>query len=440
MRLLWVKAGKLLPVDTGGKIRSYNLLTHLTRWHDVTLLSYYPGPPDAAYHQDLKQVFPGAIAVPARLPAKVSVRGRFDFMKGLLSELPYTVHKHTTREVRERVRKLLASGSFDLAVCDFLAPSANFGLKAPIPVILFEHNVETILWERQAANQTNAVTALVYKLEASKMGRYETTAIRRFDHVIAVSENDGDWFRAHCGSSKVSVVPTGVDTRMYTRDGDSASDSSLIMFVGSMDWQANVDGVLHFCREILPIVRTRLPGARFRIVGRNPGPAIRNLAAEGIEVTGTVHSVVPHLCEAGVVVVPLRIGGGTRLKILEAMAMGKAIVSTTIGAEGLDVADGSEIVLADTPADFASALLRLMLDDRERSWLGRNATLKAQQSGWDRAAAAFDKALVKALGGETTPSAHSIDAAVGCHSSNEEGAGTARTSTSSAILSGGRQR
>jgi glycosyltransferase involved in cell wall biosynthesis len=292
---------------------------------------------------------------------------------------------------------LLASGSFDVAVCDFLAPAGNFDSSTRVPVVIFEHNVEAILWRRQAAHQRNPLARILYRLEAAKMLRYEKAVVRRFDRVVAVSDVDARWFRAEAGPSRVIVVPTGVDTRQYKRTGHPEPDEHVIVFVGSMDWEPNVDAVLHFCRAILPAVRERIPGVRFRVVGRNPPAAIRELVSGGVEVTGTVDSVVPHLQQAVLVVVPLRAGGGTRLKILEAMAMGKAVVSTSIGAEGLELKDGSEIVLADQPREFAEAVVRLMQNQGERHSLEENGAAVAQKRGWSSAAALFHDTLGQVL-------------------------------------------
>ena len=405
MRILWVKAGRLLPVDTGGKIRSFNILKHLSQWNDLGLLSYYAGPRDEAYEEDLNRLFPGAIAMPVPLPRKSSLKGRWDYLKGLFVPLPYAVYKHTTADVRSHLGRLLVPGSVDIAICDFLAPSANFEPGCGVPVILFEHNVEALLWRRQAAHHRNGIASALYRLEAAKMLKYERSVIRSFDHIIAVSENDGQWFRDIVGPSRVSVVPTGVDTSIYHPDERPAPDGNLIVFSGSMDWGANADAVVHFCKAILPIVRHRIPEARFRIVGRAPGPAVRNLASQTVEVTGTVDSVVPHLRRAAVVVVPLRIGGGTRLKILEAMAMGKAVVSTNIGAEGLNLRDGSEIILADQPSDFAAAIVRLMQNERERHRLEQNAAALARNYVWDGVAAQFQRVLADVLNESATRSA-----------------------------------
>jgi glycosyltransferase involved in cell wall biosynthesis len=169
------------------------------------------------------------------------------------------------------------------------------------------------------------------------------------------------------------------------------------MFLGSMDWEANVDAVDYFCREIWPAVRAAVPEARFRIVGRNPSPRVAALASSSVEVTGRVPSVIDYLKETAVFVVPLRIGGGTRLKIFEAMAAGRAIVSTSVGAEGLDVHDGADVMLADTPSRFADRVIELLRDPARRAALEAGAAATAARHDWSVAASCFEQTLQRAI-------------------------------------------
>ena len=229
------------------------------------------------------------------------------------------------------------------------------------------------------------------------MVRYETKAVRRFDHVIAVSGNDRENMARMTDPSRITVVPTGVDLEAYRRQPCGDSTEPVVVFTGSMDWEANIDGVEYFCSEIWPLVLNAVPGARFRIVGRNPHPRVRALASDSIEVTGTVPSVIDHLREAAVFVVPLRIGGGTRLKIYEAMAMGKAVVSTSVGAEGLDVEDGRDIMLADTTGSFADSIIELLCDSRTRNQLERAAAQLAARFDWSVIADRFEQVLTETI-------------------------------------------
>ena len=406
MRILWVKAGKLLPVDTGGKIRSYNILVQLARTHEVTLLSYYGGEKDPRYEAEITRQLPGAEVIHTAAPES-TLRQAIDYILRLPAEAPYAVTKFTHPLVKQAVERALQQQRCDVAVCDFLSASLNFPDDSPVPVVLFQHNVETSLWKRMADRESNPVRKLSYRIEASKMARYESNALRKFGQVIAVSDHDREQMRAMDSHCQISVVPTGVDTSRYQRVPPAASDPPVVVFTGSMDWEPNVDAVEYFCREVWPAVLAEFPNARFEIVGRNPSPRVQKLASTSIVVTGTVPSVTDHLRHATVVVVPLRIGGGTRLKIFEAMAMGKAMVSTSIGAEGLEVTHGRDLLLADDAAGFAAAVLQLLRDAAVRGSFEDNAARLAAQYDWSHIARRFAEVLQEAGNG----SAHKRQAA-----------------------------
>jgi glycosyltransferase involved in cell wall biosynthesis len=230
------------------------------------------------------------------------------------------------------------------------------------------------------------------------MFRYERDAVQRFHRVIAVSERDRHEMADMTDPARVSVVPTGVDVECYRAASGTSPDRPIVMFLGSMDWEANIDAVDYFCREIWPSVRSAVPDALFRIVGRSPHPRVRRLASMSVDVTGTVSSVVEHLKETAVFVVPLRIGGGTRLKIFEAMAAEKAVVSTSIGAEGLDVTDGRDILLADTAGEFANSVIALLRDPVRRRQLERAGGQTAERHDWSAIARRFEDVLREAIG------------------------------------------
>jgi len=401
MKLLWVKAGKLLPVDTGGKIRSYNLLRHLAANHDVTLLSYYGGPHDPTYEAELTRHFPLAVTVRTGAPEGRPVLTAFHYARHLLSPAPYAVTKFTSPRVSRLIRTWFSERTFDVAVCDFLSASLNFPVTLSTPSVLFQHNVESVLWRRQAAHEPNPIARLAFMLEAAKMARYERATVRRFPHVIAVSERDRQAMTHMTDVSRLTVVPTGVDVERYRAAAGVEPARPLLMFLGSMDWEANIDAVDYFCREIWPAIRSAVPSARFRIVGRNPHPRVMKLASESVEVTGRVPSVVDHLREAAVFVVPLRVGGGTRLKIFEAMAAGKAVVSTAVGAEGLEVHDGRDVILADGPARFADAVIGLLQDPERRRRFESAASELAARFDWSVIARQFETILTKVAAART---------------------------------------
>lgn len=415
MRILWVKAGKLLPVDTGGKIRSYNLLRQLAARRQTVLLSYYGGPRDEAYERDIAEHLPGAVTMNTGAPDGGTLAQGLHYASRLLSPAPYAVTKFTSPQVKQLIARWLNEGRFDVAVCDFLSASLNFPRALRTPSVLFQHNVESALWERQARHEPSPFKRAVFKLEAAKMLRYERATVARFQHVIAVSEHDRELMSSMTDPARISVTPTGVDLSQYASAAGAEPTGPLVVFLGSMDWEANVDGVDYFCRDIWPRVLERVPAAKFRIVGRNPHPRVMKLASDSVEVTGTVPSVVEHLKEAAVFVVPLRVGGGTRLKIYEAMAAGKAVVSTTIGAEGLDIEHGRDILLADDAATFADEVVSLLRDDERRRRFERAASDTAARFDWRSVARGFEETLARvareARGhGETVNVAASVNA------------------------------
>jgi len=244
-----------------------------------------------------------------------------------------------------------------------------------------------------AQTEKSALRKLSYSLEAWKMAAYETRTLRRFQPVIAVSNNDRDEMLKLCSGCPITVVPTGVDTEQYQVAPSVSGSPPLIVFTGSMDWEPNIDAVEYFCRDIWPVVLAAFPDARFQIVGRNPHPRVRRLASTSVEVTGTVASVADYLRSAAVVIVPLRIGGGTRLKIFEAMAMAKAMVSTSIGAEGLDVTHGRDILLADDAKSFSASILLLLRDPELRRKYEQNAASLAARYDWSQIARSFAEVL-----------------------------------------------
>jgi polysaccharide biosynthesis protein PslH len=376
MRILWLKTELLHPIDKGGKIRTYQLLKALKARHHVTYLTLDDGTaaPDALeraieYCHEVERV-------PFSPPPKRTPGFYLDLARNAVSPLPYAIAKYRVPRMRREIESLVREGKVDLVVCDFLFPSINVPDDLGVPTVLFQHNVEAAIWERHAKVAGSAIARTYMRSQWRRMVAFERGECRRFDHVIAVSDLDRDVFRDQYGVASASTAPTGVDTEFFAPSGKVESVAEEIVFTGSMDWMPNEDGIVWFVREVLPGIRASRPRVTLTIVGRNPTPKVRVLAEEthGITVTGSVADIRPYLERAAVVIVPLRVGGGTRLKIFEAMAMERAVVSTTIGAEGLPVADGRDLVIADEPAAFASAVARLLANATDRDALAREAS------------------------------------------------------------------
>ncbi len=393
MRILWVKADKLLPVRNGGNIRTYHILRYLASLHTVTFLTYYGGMRDPDYESAIDRELPGAVAICTGKKELSGLRRGLDYLAHLSSDAPYAVSRFADDRVRRQIETWFREKQFDVAVCDFLDAAVNFPGRPEIPTALFQHNVESEIWRRHAETAEDPIRRAMYRMEFRKMLAYEQNAVGRFQHVIAVSESDRSLMSRWVDPSRITVVPTGVDLAHYAPDPEAKEKGQTVTFIGAMDWEPNVDGVEYFCTEIWPEIRKAMPEAKFRIVGRNPGRRVQRWATDAIEVTGEVPSVIEYLRESAVVVVPLRIGGGTRLKIYEAMAAGKAVVSTTVGAEGLDVEHGRDIILADDAGSFAQAVITLLRDEPMRQQYARAAAETAARYDWSAIGQRFKEVL-----------------------------------------------
>ena len=398
MKILWLNANLLLPLDKGGKLRTWHLMRHLATQHDITYVSFCEPDHDPAHREGMLEVCRRVEVVPRADTPKGTLRFKAEAAAHLFSSLPYAVGKYRSRAYRRLVQRLLDRERFDLIVCDFLFPAVNLPRRLPCPAVIFTHNVEAEIWRRHAETRKGRVGRALLATQWRRMLRYEGRTLARFDLVLAVSAADRDTFRSLYGdrvAAPVYVVPTGVDTEYFQPAREIAAEPRHLVFTGSMDWLPNEDGMLYFVREILPLIRREEPSATFSIIGRAPTPAVRRLAdtTEGVEVTGRVDDVRPHAARGGVYVVPLRVGGGTRLKIFEAMSMGQAVVSTTVGAEGLPVRHGEDIVIADEPQQFAAEVVRLMRDGDARAALGRAARRTVESYAWPVVAADLEHAL-----------------------------------------------
>jgi sugar transferase (PEP-CTERM/EpsH1 system associated) len=403
MRILWLNPNLLLPLDKGGKLRTWHLMRHLAASHDITYLSFADPHTRPAEREGMRDVCSHLRVVTRRDPVKGSARFYGDVLRRVIDPLPYAAGKYRSAEFREQVDSLLATGGFDLVVCDFLVPAVNLPRRLPCPAVLFTHNVEAEIWRRHYERQRDPLRRLLFRQQWHRMLRFERDTVSRFDLVLAVSDTDRQTLQRLYGShmqAPIVTVATGVDTAFWTPQPARAVSPRHLVFTGSMDWIPNEDAMTWFCAEVLPRIRAVEPDVTLSIVGRAPTPAVQRLAdIPGVEVTGTVDDVRPHVARAAVNVVPIRIGGGTRLKIFEAMGMAKAIVSTTVGAEGLPVTGGQDICIADEPEAFAAAVVGLLRDDPRRQGIEQAARdLVVRRFDWSAVAGDLEDALLRAAG------------------------------------------
>jgi glycosyltransferase involved in cell wall biosynthesis len=303
------------------------------------------------------------------------------------------VHKWRRRDLRLTVEHLLRTRGVDLCVADFPNAAGNVPLGGAVPVVFFDHNVEYLVWQRLRRNEPRFLRRLALELEWRKMRRFERSTCAAARLTLAVSEPDRALLAETAPGARVRAIPTGVDTGYFSPQPGPERKGALV-FTGSMDWYPNEDGILHFAEHTLPLIRREVPEAEVTVVGRDPSARLRGAARRaGLRVTGTVPDVRPYMAESAVYVVPLRVGGGTRLKIFEALAMGKPVVSTTVGAEGLPLEPGRHFIQADDPGAFAGAVVSLLRDPERRAALGgAGRQLVEQHYAWPQVARQFEAA------------------------------------------------
>ncbi len=399
MRVLFLTPQYPYPPHKGTTLRNYNVIARLAQHHDIDLLSLV----DSARVPSPLDSFCRRIAtVPA--PQRSTPRRAIDT---LLSPWPDMGLRLWSSEFQRQLEVWLHDSEYHVIQIEGIE-LARYGL-TPTPtrknggglgwgtLVFDDHNAEYLLQQRIAQAEIESrgwsLGAIYSTIQSRKLRRFERRICRHADRVIAVSEADAAALQSLDPSIRVHVIPNGVDTTYYRRESVTPIDlpPHSLVFTGTMDFRPNVEAVLWFAREVLPQVKASVPDAHFVIVGRQPHPRLNVLRADpAIIITGSVEDTRPYIASAAVDVIPLRMGGGTRLKLLEALSMQAPIVSTTLGAEGFEVASGRELLLADDAASFAQAVIEL-IDDRARSEALRRAGRSfAEKYDWQRIGPLFE--------------------------------------------------
>jgi glycosyltransferase involved in cell wall biosynthesis len=364
MRLLYFSPRDCWPLTTGARIRDYQLAKHLSLRADVHYAglcpagdSPAPAPPGCGFEQSLL--------------SRGKAYSAANLLRGLAGPLPVTVLNYTSQQIKDDIARLLANGRFDsvqlegVHLVEYVALIRKLSPKTRI--VADWHNIESEIMRRYAETAGNPLRKLMALRTAPLIERAENRLLRTADAHTVVSGRDREKLLLRCPGANITLVPNGVDVAYYSGTPGYSSVTPVenrreILFVGSMDYHANVEAVTWFVSNVWPILKASIPDSTFRIVGRDPSAEVLALAAPDVLVTGTVDDIRPFYARAAATVVPLRVGGGTRLKILESMAAGVPVVSTRLGAEGIDVRDDSDIVLADSPAELADGLRRVVTD------------------------------------------------------------------------------
>ena len=399
MKILQLTARLPYPPDDGGKIGIFNLTKYLSlRGHRIVLLSIISGQTKETSRNieglrkwcDVRAVYKNT---------KTNLWGLF---LNLFFKIPYTISKYHSRKVKEAIKKILSKGRFDLVHIDSLH-MAYYGKfikhEFKLPVFLREHNVQTTIMERYCQRQENPLIKLYAYLQWKKMRRYEAKICEIFDKCLMITEEDKERIETMNPRAKTCIVPAGVDTSYFYPLKIEEEPWSLI-FVGELSWLPNVDGVLWFYNQVWPRIKKSFLQVKFYVIGRRPPQKIRKLSKkdQNVIVTGFVTDVRPYVARCSVYIVPLKIGGGMRLKILEAMAAERPVVATSVGAEGIMVTHRENIMIADNEAGFAERVIELLKDRNLRRRVAQGGKrLIEQKYRWETVIEALEKEYFRVL-------------------------------------------
>ena len=375
MKILWVSHLLPYPPKGGALQRSYNLLREVAKSNEVRLLAFNQRailPTQQAVEESLKalRVICKSVEV-VPIPADYSFLGKYQLaLRSIFTEEPYTINWLSSQPMRDLIRQSIAAEPFDLAYFDTISLAPYRELIGKIPAVLNHHNIESEMLLRRAGKEHNILKQAYFSLEAAKLRRYEETMCGAFACHMTVSELDAQRLRAIAPEIRTAVIANGVDTEYFQPDHARIRPRSLV-FAGGMTWYPNREAMRYFFRHIWPLLLREYPDITFDLIGRDPPVEIAALskAHPNIRVRGFVDDVRPFISQSQVYVCPILDGGGTRLKIVDALAMGKAVVSTAIGCEGISVVPERDILIANDPSEFVRQIGRLFHDQelRERA-------------------------------------------------------------------------
>ncbi len=375
MKILFIAPRLPVPIDTGAKIRTFNILKQLVKFAKVDLVCFSFNQDDNRYVKSLTDINVSCQIIPSKDIPLIKKAWITAFHK-----MPFSVWKYYSYAMQEKIKKLAAKNRYDAVHIDHIH-MAHYSKHLNIDTLYIdEHNVEYKILERCARVEKSIIKRQIFYSQAKKMMKFETQRLSKFSAVFTVSSDDAKLVRKiTLPSCNVYVIPNGVDTTFFNPrnidSNDIEKEPYSLVFTGSMDWLPNEDAVIYFCKKILPLIWGKNHKIKFYVVGKNPSESLRTKIGKDnrIVFTGRVDDIRRYVLHSPIFVVPLRIGGGTRLKILEAMSMERAVVSTTIGAEGINYTDGANIIIADSPEKFSKEILNLIESPDKIMHIGKAA-------------------------------------------------------------------
>lgn len=390
MRFLWLAHAIPYPPKAGFLLRSYNLLRELALEHTVDLIAFVQERWVAVLSNNLEEGLENArdalgqfcrhvVFLPIDSLKPPPLGKRIAALRALASGSSYTTSWLVSSSARSAIARQIGIGGYDLAHFDTIGLAPYRGLAASLPATLTHHNIESHMMRRRANNVRNPVASAYLRHEARLLEKFERTTAASFARHITCSDLDRERLCALAPNARVVTIPNGVDCEYFSSSQTPLRPASLV-FVGTMDWYPNVDAMRFFLREVWPALRLRLPTATLDIAGSNPPEALRRLASThaGVTLHGYVPDIRPLIDSAALYVCPIRDGGGTKLKLLDAFAMKKCVIAHPIACEGISVTPEKDVVLAESPAEFVERSLALLADSARRKTIGEAARALVQ--------------------------------------------------------------
>jgi glycosyltransferase involved in cell wall biosynthesis len=370
MKILAVTTRSPYPLHEGRALRTFNILREIARSHEIHLATFLQAQEELDGLHEMRAFCADVHAEPLYMDSprrELAV----DLAADLVSRAPILATKYRRASMRAKLGEWLRTRNFDVLHLDMLHLGDYAAIAGETPVVLVEHNVEAVIIERRIETTKNPLARAYLRYQHGKLAAYEKRICQSVDEVVTVSDLDSEQLRGLAPGGSYTAVPNGVDSGYFASRSIPKKPGALV-YVGGLNWFPNLDAIRFFTAEILPLIAQRVPEVSLTVVGKLPGEAV---AAEfrhlpNVRLTGTVDDVRPYIDAASAYVVPLRIGGGTRLKILDALSMSSALVSTSVGCEGLDVTPGEHLRVADDPRAFADAVVNVLSNPESARAMG----------------------------------------------------------------------
>ncbi len=384
MKVLFLS--QIIPYPPHGGVlqRGYNIIREIGKENEVYLLAFHH--PDTIATESLLEESKRELEkICSQVhyfklwPKQSKIHKFLAFLLGFFYPLPFSVLAHKSSAYKKTIREILEKNEIDIVHIDTVGLSQYRECIGDVQCIVTHHNIESSLMARRSKVESNWFARYYVAKQSKRLREYEAIESEKYPVNVMMSKTDAEELNQMSPGVNTAIVPNGVDVNYFTKLGDK--EEQAIIYTGGMNMFANKDAVMHLINDIWPIVKKKIPAINFYIIGQDPPKELLSIASQdsGIKVLGFVDDIRPYVAKSAIYVVPLRVGGGTRLKVLDALAQGKAIVSTSIGSEGIEVTDRLNVYLEDTDEGFANSIIELINDEERRCELGKQARLLAEQ-------------------------------------------------------------